>query len=76
MVLDRPGSLGVFAGILGRHGVSLSAVSQRDARQEGGHVPVVVLTHAAAEAAVDAALAEIEAAGVVGERPRKLRILD
>ena len=76
MVLDRPGSLGVFAGILGRHGVSLSAVSQRDARQEGGHVPVVVLTHAAAEAAVDAALAEIEAAGVVGERPRKLQILD
>jgi homoserine dehydrogenase len=76
MVLDKPGSLGIFTGILGRHGVSISAVTQRAVPLEGGHVPVVVLTHAARESEVDAALAEIHAAGVVGEKPKKLRILD
>ena len=76
MVLDKPGALGIFTGILGRHNVSISAVTQRAVPEEGGHVPVVVLTHAAREAELDAALAEIHAAGVVGEQPRKLRILD
>ncbi|MEI8241658.1 MAG: homoserine dehydrogenase [bacterium] len=75
-VLDKPGSLGIFTGILGRHGVSISAVTQRAVQKEGGHVPVVVLTHAAREAELDAALAEIHAAGVVGELPKKLRILE
>ena len=76
MVVDRPGALGEFTGILGRHGVSISAVTQRDARQEGGFVPVVVLTHQAREAAVTAALAEIQAGGIIGEKPVKLRMLD
>ena len=76
MVLDKPGSLGIFTSILGKHGVSISAVTQRAVLQEGGHVPVVVLTHAAREAKLDAALVEIQAAGVVGEKPTKLRMLD
>ena len=76
MVLDKPGSLGIFTAILGRHGVSISAVTQRAVLQEGGHVPVVVLTHAAREAELHAALAEIQAAGVLGEAPTRLRILD
>ena len=67
---------GYFTGILGRHSVSISAVTQRAVPLEGGHVPVVVLTHAAREAQLDAALAEIHAAGVVGEKPKKLRMLD
>lgn len=75
-VLDKPGSLGLFTGILGKHGVSISAVTQRAVREAGGHVPVVVLTHDAREAQLDAALAEIQAVGVVGESPKKLRMLD
>ncbi|MEI6211742.1 MAG: homoserine dehydrogenase [bacterium] len=75
-VLDKPGSLGLFTGILGKHGVSISAVTQRAVPQAGGHVPVVVLTHAARESQLDAALAEIQAAGVVSEKPKKLRMLD
>jgi homoserine dehydrogenase len=76
MVLDKPGSLGIFSGILGKHNVSLSAVNQRVVQKEGGHVPVVSLTHVAQESELDAALAEIYAAGVVAEKPVKLRILD
>ena len=76
MVIDKPGSLGIFTSILGRHDVSISAVTQRAVQQEGGNVPVVVLTHAARESELDAALAEIHAAGVVGEAPKKLRMME
>jgi homoserine dehydrogenase len=78
MVVDRAGSLGQFTTILGKHGVSIHAVSQKGGAeaQEGGFVPVVTLTHLAREADVDAALAEIRAAGIVGEDPVKLRMLD
>jgi homoserine dehydrogenase len=76
MVLDKPGSMGVLTTILGRHGVSISAVTQRVVQQEGGFVPVVVLTHAARESQLHAALAEITAAGVLGEPPVRLRMLE
>ena len=76
LVLDKPGSLGIFSGILGKHNVSLSAVNQRAVQQEGGHVPVVSLTHVAQESELDAALAEVFAAGILAEKPVKLRILD
>ncbi len=78
MVLDRAGSLGQFTAILGAHGVSIHAVSQKGGAddKEGGFVPVVTLTHVAKEADIDAALAEIRAAGIIGEEPVKLRMLD
>jgi hypothetical protein len=51
-------------------------VNQRAVQQEGGHVPVVSLTHVAQESELDAALAEVFAAGILAEKPVKLRILD
>ena len=74
-VKDVPGSLGKITSILGSRGVSISAVIQKDAPQSEGFVPVVVLTHAAKEASIDAALAEISAAGILGADPVKLRII-
>ena len=56
-------------------GVDTTA-TQKDAEgSETGFVPVVVLTHPAPARAVDAALAEILEAGIVNERPVKLRML-
>jgi homoserine dehydrogenase len=59
-VLDRPGVLAEIAGILGKHSVSIAHLVQ-DAPDEGSdaHVEVVLLTHAAREAAVESALASI-----------------
>mgnify|MGYP000851697047 CR=1 FL=1 len=78
MVLDKAGSLGVMTTILGKHGVSILAATQK-AQPEGmenpGFVPVVVLTHPAKGAEVDAALREIREAGVVSEEPVKLRMI-
>ena len=74
-VADKAGSFAVLASALGRAGVSISAVAQKSDAAKGGYAPVVVLTHPAKTAAIDAALAEIKAAGVLDEDPVKLRML-
>jgi len=78
MVLDKAGSLGVMTTILGRRGVSILAAAQKAQPEEAGnpdYVPVVILTHPAKGAEVDAALREIREAGVVSEEPVRLRML-
>ena len=74
-VADKAGSFAVLASALGRAGVSISAVAQKSDAAKGGYAPVVVLTHPAKTSAIDAALAEIKAAGVLDEDPVKLRML-
>ena len=79
MVADKPGAFGTIATILGNHGVSISAATQKDAASAGaqpaGYAPVVALTHAAKARDLEAALAEIKASGVVAEDPVKLRVI-
>ena len=75
MVEDKPGAFGLIASILGQHAVSISAASQKAGNVGNEPVPVVVLTHAAKAADVDAALAEIKSSGVIGADPVKLRVL-
>jgi len=78
MVLDKAGSLGVMTAILGRHGVSILAATQQettDLPDDAGFVPVVILTHPAKGAAIEAALREIKAANVLNEVPVKLRMI-
>jgi homoserine dehydrogenase len=78
MVLDKAGSLGTITTILGRHGVSILAATQKESPAEpedAGYVPVVVLTHPAKGAEIDAALREIRKAGVVNGEPVKLRMI-
>lgn len=76
-VLDKAGSFGRIASILGSNGVSISAAAQKTAEgSDTGFAPVVVLTHPAPARAIDAALREIdELGGIVGENPVKLRML-
>ena len=78
MVFDKAGSLGTITTILGRHGVSILAATQKESPVElenMGFVPVVILTHRAKGAEIDAALQEIRAAGVLNEEPVKLRMI-
>ncbi|MBO7683844.1 MAG: homoserine dehydrogenase [Kiritimatiellae bacterium] len=74
MVADRPGAFGQIASILGKHGVSISAATQKESN-ETGFVPVVALMHRAKASSLDAALAEIRATGVVSEDPIRLRMI-
>jgi homoserine dehydrogenase len=73
-VADRPGAFGSIATVLGRHGVSISAASQK-AQGDDGYVPVVMLTHEAKTADLEAALEEIAQSGVVSGCPVKLRMI-
>ena len=75
MVADRPGAFGTIASILGRHAVSISAASQKAGDAGNESVPVVVLTHAAKTADVEAAIGEIKGSGVIGADPVKLRMI-
>ena len=75
MVADKPGAFGMIASILRRHAVSISAASQKAGNVGNGPVPVVVLTHAAKTADVEAALGEIRGSGVIGADPVKLRMI-
>ncbi len=75
LVADKAGAFGTIATILGSHSVSISAASQKAGGVGNEPVPVVVLTHAAKAADLEAALKEIEASGVVGGAPVKLRML-
>ena len=75
MLADRPGAMGVVASALGKHGVSISALSQKESSEGNLPVPVVAMTRVAKASDIDAALAEIKAAGVTGEDPVKLRVL-
>jgi homoserine dehydrogenase len=73
MVLDRPGVLSQISGVLGHHGISISSVLQKG-RKEGQTVPVVIMTHTAAERAVRASLREIDRMAFISEPTTLIRV--
>ncbi len=75
LVEDKPGAFGKIATVLGEHGVSLDAASQKAGSVGKEPVPVVVLTHGARTSDLESALAEIKASGVIGADPVALRVL-
>ena len=72
---DEPGVLAQVTAALGQHGISLSAVLQRESEQ-GQHVPVVITTHTAREGAICEALKEIDALKTIQPPTVCLRIVD
>jgi homoserine dehydrogenase len=75
MALDRPGVLAQIASALGRHGISIASVIQRE-REEKGAVPVVIRTHEASERSLRRALGAIGKLRAVKGRPAVIRIED
>lgn len=72
---DEPGVLAQVTTALGKHGISLSAVLQRES-EDGGPVPVVITTHRAREGDMRKALAEIDALKTIQPPTVCLRIID
>jgi homoserine dehydrogenase len=72
--VDKPGVLSTIAGILGKHSISIESVIQQG-RDHAESVPLVIQTHEAEEAAVQKAIAEIDALDLVTDRTVKIRIL-
>ncbi len=74
-LLDRPGVFGEIGAVLGRHGISIASLLQKEDRA-GAQVPVVIITHTAPERAFREALAEIDALPIVGAGSMRLRIVN
>ncbi len=77
MLRDKAGMMGQLTTLLGGKGVSIKAVMQREGQAEDAceFQPVVVLTNTAREADMAAALAAIQAAGIIDGEPVVLRVL-
>ena len=70
---DRPGVLAQVAGILGRHDISIASVIQKG-RGHQAAVPMVMMTHEAAERDMQGALTEIDRLAVVAGPTVVLRV--
>lgn len=73
--LDKPGVLAAVADVLSRYGISIESVIQKG-REENEPVAIVIQTHTAAESAVSAALAEIDALENITAPTVKIRMLE
>jgi homoserine dehydrogenase len=72
-VLDKPGVLATIAGCLSQFGVSIESMIQRG-RSSGEPVPIVMITHDAREADLNAALELITRERAVTEPPCRIRM--
>lgn len=66
MALDKPGVLAKIAGILGKHGIGIASVSQKE-RRRARIVPVVIITDEAKERAMRLALERISKLAIIKE---------
>ena len=73
-VQDKPGVLSKISGILGKHGVSLSSVTQKESSSDS--IPMIMLTHVSKGTEMLKAADEIAALEEVLEKPVLFRIED
>jgi homoserine dehydrogenase len=74
--LDIPGVLAKIAAVLGSKGISIASVVQLETQVQDHYVPIVILTHAALEDAMEKALREITQFDFVAENYLRLRVFD
>ncbi len=75
-VADRPGVLASICTALGRQNISLAQVIQKGAAEGEEAVPLVMLTHAARECDLKAALAELDNADYILAPARLIRVME
>ncbi len=75
-VADRPGVLAGIGKAFGDNGVSIASVIQKETDDAAVTAELVIMTHAAKEAAVQASLAQIEGLDIVRQVGNWLRVED
>ncbi|MDY6971949.1 MAG: homoserine dehydrogenase [Thermodesulfobacteriota bacterium] len=73
--LDKPGVLSKISGVLGEHGISISAVIQKG-RKVNGTVPIVMLTHEALESNVQKAISLMDELEILTDKTVIIRVED
>ena len=71
---DKLGVLADITRILSVNGVSIEAIVQKEPEQQGGMVPLIMLTHEVSEENMDAAIAQIEALSTVKDSIMRIRM--
>ncbi|MBK1617799.1 homoserine dehydrogenase [Lamprobacter modestohalophilus] len=72
--LDRPGVMASIAGILSEEGISIEAIKQKEPAEGETTVPLILLTHRIEEAAMNRAIARIEAFDGVSGKVVRIRM--
>jgi len=74
---DRPGVLAEIAGVFGWHKISIASVIQHEPEEEdGGPVPLVIMTHRASAGAINEALQTIDSLAFVHGESIRMRVRD
>ena len=71
---DKPGVLADITRILAESGISIEALSQKEAAEGESQTDIIMLTHQTVERSANAAIARIEALPVVSGKVTKLRL--
>ncbi|MBK5942008.1 homoserine dehydrogenase [Halochromatium roseum] len=72
--LDRPGVMASIAGILSEEGISIEAIKQKEPAEGESTVPLILLTHRIEEAAMNRAIARIEAFDGISGKVVRIRM--
>ena len=76
-VNDRPGVLADIAGILGSHQISIASVIQHEASEDDDQfVPLIIMTHSAADGALRKAMQAIDRLPCVQAGSVQMRVRD
>ncbi|MDO7596416.1 MAG: homoserine dehydrogenase [Pseudomonadota bacterium] len=71
---DKLGVLADITRILSVNGISIEAIVQKEPEQQGGMVPLIMLTHEVLEKNMDAAIMQIEALSTVKDSVMRIRM--
>ncbi len=71
---DKLGVLADITRILSVNGISIEAIVQKEPEQQGGMVPLIMLTHEVLEKNMDAAITQIEALSTVKDSVMRIRM--
>ena len=74
VVEDRPGVLAAITAILAENGISIESMLQCDCSEGGNRVNIILLTHEACEASMNAAIARLEALKDVVHPANRIRV--
>jgi homoserine dehydrogenase len=74
MAVDKPGVLSDVTTILGKQGISIEAVIQKEPDEDATLVPVILLTQKVVEKKMNEAIRKIEALDTVGAKVRRIRV--
>jgi homoserine dehydrogenase len=76
VVADRPGVLAGIGRAFGDNQVSIASVIQKETDEEAQTAEIVIMTHAAADAAVQASIRQVESLEEVRQVGTFLRVED